>query len=335
MPHQRSGRAGCPPPAGPWRGGVSTVRLPTCGVSTTCSNARSSAGTLGSASNTSSAAMPSVRARSAAISASWSTSEPRATLTSVPSGTERRQHLRVDHVPRGRAARRAHHQSSRCPAPARAAMRCVRGRRHPPSRVAGSSAFACRTPRRAPPPPGRCGRNHRCRTPCLATRGLAPAACPPPRRRRAHSAPAPAAGAPPPAASVSARSATSSVSTPGVLVTRMPRARVACQVDRVDADAVDRDDLQPWATGPAAPRRCRWRRWSARRARRRPHRPATPPARRTAAATGGGTRKALPAAPSRRPTDWPPALELLVSCCIHSGLPVAIVQGGPVSRCHG
>ena len=57
-----------------------------CGVSTTLSISRSACGTLGSLSNTSSAAPAMVPACSASTSAASSITEPRATLTTQPFG---------------------------------------------------------------------------------------------------------------------------------------------------------------------------------------------------------------------------------------------------------
>src|SRR5450830_847224 len=65
-----------------WR--VSTVRLPTCGVSTTLAKALKAAGTRGSSLNTSSPAAPRRPSCKAEMSAASSTSAPRAILIKVP-----------------------------------------------------------------------------------------------------------------------------------------------------------------------------------------------------------------------------------------------------------
>ena len=65
---------------------LAPVVLAMCGVSTTLSSAKSAGGTCGSWQNTSSPAAKIWRSRSAVISASSSTMEPRAMLTNTPAG---------------------------------------------------------------------------------------------------------------------------------------------------------------------------------------------------------------------------------------------------------
>ena len=66
------------------RASMACVALPTCGCSTTWSMANSASGTLGSDSNTSRPAAPRLPSARALTRAASSTTEPRATLISVP-----------------------------------------------------------------------------------------------------------------------------------------------------------------------------------------------------------------------------------------------------------